>query len=212
MSSDVPIDHEIARIGRRIRSWREHEGLTLQDLARRSGLATSTVQKVETGTMTPSVAVLLKLARGLGRRAAELIHDGSYEVEVLHLPASERQRVGVEGRSCFERLSGDLYDAALESWRVTLEPGASSGREPICYEGEELVVCERGVLTLQVADRDHILGPGDVLHFKATLLHSWRNDGADPVCFTVTGTLPHSFRALLQDRVIAGEPESTRSR
>ena len=65
---DPGIDGELARITARIRRWREQAGLTLQELAKRSGLATSTVQKVETGQMIPSVAVLLKLSHGLGSR------------------------------------------------------------------------------------------------------------------------------------------------
>ena len=61
------IEGELAAISGRVRRWREEKGLTLQQLAERSDLAPSTVQKVETGQMIPSVAVLLKLARGLGR-------------------------------------------------------------------------------------------------------------------------------------------------
>ena len=65
------VDAELARISQRIRRWREEAGLTLQDLARRSELATSTIQKVETAQMVPSIAVMLKIARGLGRPFVE---------------------------------------------------------------------------------------------------------------------------------------------
>ena len=124
---DLTIDSEIARISERIRRWREEAGLTLSELAKRSGLATSTVQKVETGQMTPSVAVLLKVSHGLGRRPTELIHEGDYDLEVIHVLADEHDRTVAEKSMTIERLSGDLSDPALEMWRVTLEPGASSG-------------------------------------------------------------------------------------
>ena len=83
---DELIDGELAQISRRIRRWREEKGLTLQQLAERSDLATSTVQKVETGQMIPSVAVLLKVARGLGRQrpaGRHLFEHGAPRVEVL---------------------------------------------------------------------------------------------------------------------------------
>jgi transcriptional regulator with XRE-family HTH domain len=186
-----PIQAELARISRRVREGRKREGLTLQELAERCGLATSTIQKVETEQMIPSVAVLLKLARGLRRRDL---------VEVIHVRADERQPVGVPDQMTAERLSGELYGSALETWRITLQPGISSGGS-IRYEGEELVVCEQGSVTFQVADEEYELHAGDTLHLRASIPHSWRNEGAEPVRFMVTGTLPAAFRAVMQGRL-----------
>lgn len=197
------VDAELARISQRIREAREADGLTLQELARRSGVATSTIHKVESEQMIPSVAVILKIARGLGRRAAELVHDGSDELEVVHLRARERHPIGAPDRLLVERLSGDLSEPALETWRVTLYPGVSSGRDAIQYEGEELIVCERGTLAVRIGDREFCLRSGDTLHFKATIPHFWRNDADAPARFTVTGTLPRKFRAAMRGRVPA---------
>ena len=198
---DPSIDGEIARISARIRRWREEAGLTLQELAKRSGLATSTVQKVETGQMTPSVAVLLKVSHGLGRRPTELIREGDSDLEVAHTRAGDRDRTGHEKSMMVERLSGDLSEPALEMWRIQLEPGASSGGAPIHYAGEEIAVCEKGRVSFTIGCEDHVLEAGDSLHFKAHLPHSFRNATSRPACFTVTGTLPARFRAMIQSRV-----------
>jgi len=192
------IESDLARISRRIREWRKQKGLTLQELAERSGLATSTIQKIEAGQMIPSVAVLLKVARGLGRRPAELVHDGANEPDAILVRSGARHPVGVRGQMWVERLSGDLSGSALESWRVTLHPGVSSGRGTIQYDGEELVVCEAGSVTFRVGEDEHVLGPGDSLHFRASIPHRWRNDGAEVTRFTVTGTVPPSVRAAVQ--------------
>lgn len=206
MSDEVSEDlgRELGQISARVRRWREAAGLTLQELARRSGVATSTIQKVETGQMVPSVAVLLKVARGLGRRPSELIHDGSDEVEVVLLRAAERHPVGVKGKLVVERLTGELADPRLETWRVTLHPGQSSGESSIQFEGEELVVCEEGQVVFRVGGEDHRLGPGDVLHFKARHPHSFRNESRRVARFTVTGTLPVRFREAMQSRIASG--------
>jgi transcriptional regulator with XRE-family HTH domain len=192
------IESDLARISRRIREWRKQKGLTLQELAERSHLATSTIQKIEAGQMIPSVAVLLKVARGLGRRPAELVHDGANEPDAILMRADARHPVGVRGRMWVERLSGDLSGSALESWRVTLHPGVSSGRGAIQYDGEELVVCEAGSVVFRVGEDEHVLGPGDSLHFRASIAHGWRNDGTAVARFTVTGTVPPSVRAAVQ--------------
>lgn len=197
------IEGELARINQRVRQWREEQGLTLQQLAERSDLAPSTVQKVETGQMIPSVAVLLKLARGLGRRVAELVHDADPERDLVHLRADQRAPLGVPDKMMVERLSADLAEPALEMWRVTLHPGVSSGRAPIQYEGEELALCERGQVAFRVGDEETILRTGDSLHFKATLPHSWHNPGRSPARFLIVGTLPQQLRRAIQRRVAA---------
>ena len=198
--SNPSIDVEIARISARIRRWREDASLTLQDLASRSGLATSTVQKVETGQMIPSVAVLLKLAHGLGRRPTELIREGDSDLEVAVVHEADRDRIGHEKTMLVERLSGDLSQPSLEMWRIHLQPGASGGA-PIHYEGEEIVVCESGQVTFTIGDDEYVLEPGDTLHFKAHLPHSWRNRGRSKTRFTVTGTLPTKFREMIRSQV-----------
>ena len=196
------VDEEIEIIARRIRGWREEDRLTLQELAERSGVATSTIQKIETGQMIPSVAVMLKVARGLDRRPADLIREGSDDVEAVLLRARERHPVGVEGKLVVERLCGDLPDPALETWRVTLHPGHSSGPE-MHYGGESIVICEAGELSVRLDEAEHVLRPGDTLHFKAHLPHGWRNDGGKPARFVITGTLPAAFRAAMHDRLVA---------
>ena len=191
------IESDLARISQRIREWRKQKGMTLQDLAERSGLATSTIQKIETEQMITSVAVLLKVARGLGRRPAELVHDGAHEPDAILLRADARHPVGVRGQMLVEQLSGELSGSELETWRVTLYPDVSSGRGTIRYDGEELVVCESGRVTFTVGEVEYVLGPGDSLHFRASIPHRWRNDGTEVARFTVTGTLPPSVRTAV---------------
>lgn len=58
-----------------VRACRARDGLTLQQLSTRCGVAASTIHKIETQQMVPTVSVLLKLARGLGRRPQDLIRD-----------------------------------------------------------------------------------------------------------------------------------------
>ncbi len=199
-----PVDRELERIAQRVRRWREESGLTLQELGRRSGVATSTIQKVETLQMIPTVAVLLKIARGLGRRMSDFIGEGHDPLEIVHLRASDRHRIGMRKQLLFERLSGDLFDSELEMWRVDLQPGLGSGRGTMEYDGEELLLCEEGIVTAVVGEEEYRLEPGDTLHFKANVPHAWRNDGPEPARLIVIGTLPAALRSALHDRMKEG--------
>jgi transcriptional regulator with XRE-family HTH domain len=204
-----PVDEELGRISQRIRSRREHEGLTLQELGRRSGVATSTIQKVETAQMIPSVAVLMKIARGLRCRMTELVgEETEEEAAIVHLPKKARHAFGKPDAMMVERLTGDLADLELETWRVTIHPGCSSGEERMHYRGEQLVICEEGTVTIAVGDREIRLAAGDSLHFKATAPHAWRNDGRKPTRFLVSGTLPAQLRAAMQARAFEESPRA----
>ncbi len=195
------IDDEVAKISDRIRRWREEKGTTQQELATRSGLAISTVHKVETGQMIPSISVLLKLAHGLGRRPTEIVADAEYAESVSLMRAADRERIGLEERITVERLSGEIVDPVFEVWRVTLQPGMSSGRRPIRNDGEALIVCEKGSLAVMIGDDEHILRSGDAIHFKANIPHSWRNKSRSVARFTITGTLPKEMLSFLHKRV-----------
>jgi transcriptional regulator with XRE-family HTH domain len=206
--SAEPVESEIARIARRIRSWREEARFTLQELATRSGVATSTIQKVETLQMVPTVAVLLKIARGLGRSPGDFVSTRPPAESVVHLRAAERRAVGSRRGVMAERLSGDLLDAEVELWRVTVQPGSGSGSGTLAYRGEELALCEEGEIAFRVGDEEHRLRPGDVLHFKAAAPHAWRNPGRAPARFLILGTVPAELRRSLEARA----PEERRRR
>ncbi len=199
-------DDEIGKISDRIRQWREEQGITQQELATRSGLAISTVHKVETNQMVPSISVLLKLAHGLGRRPAEMVAEAEHEEAVAVMRGAERESIGRKGKIVVERLSGEIFDPILEMWRVTLHPGASSGRGPIRNDGEALIVCEKGSLAVKIGDDEHILRSGDAIHFKANIPHSWRNKSRSAARFTITGTLPKEMLSFLHRRVAQAAP------
>src|SRR6185503_11055118 len=84
--------HERYALASRLHACREEEGLTLLELAERSGVAPSTIQKVEKGKMMPTISILMKIVRGLRRPLSHFIGDEA-PAEVAHVPAARRQVV-----------------------------------------------------------------------------------------------------------------------
>jgi transcriptional regulator with XRE-family HTH domain len=50
----------------RLRYWRERRGHSMRQLGARAGVQSSTVHRIETGRISPTVAMLGKLAKALG--------------------------------------------------------------------------------------------------------------------------------------------------
>src|SRR2546425_432989 len=63
----------ILRVGGRIRTLRESRGLSLRDLAARSGVSAPMLSQVERGDTSPTLAVATKIAAGLELSLSQLL-------------------------------------------------------------------------------------------------------------------------------------------
>jgi transcriptional regulator with XRE-family HTH domain len=161
----------------RVRSAREEESWTLQDLAKRSGVAVSTIQKIETGQMVPTLSVLSKVAKGLRRRVSFLIGEDTADVEISYRPARDRLSVEARNQVRIESLAGELRDPEFDAYEFFIPPGRDSGPDMVTHRGDELVVCLQGRIELEVGDRVFDLRVGDSVHYKSIAPHRWRNVG-----------------------------------
>src|SRR5512143_3029553 len=95
-------------VGVRIRALREAEGLSLRDLAERSGVSAPMLSQVERGETSPTLAVAARIAAGLELRLSQLLRlDEAGSVTIVR--AAER-RGGGSARSghTFEILTPPL--------------------------------------------------------------------------------------------------------
>src|SRR5262245_2187878 len=65
-------DQTIARVGARIRALRSRQGLTLKDVADRTGVSVSMLSMLERGVATASVGTLVSVAYALGTHMHDL--------------------------------------------------------------------------------------------------------------------------------------------
>lgn len=55
----------------RVREWRQRRGLSLRDLAKQAGVSFTTVYRIEAGAISPTVAMLERLASALDVRVVD---------------------------------------------------------------------------------------------------------------------------------------------
>ncbi len=86
--------HPVQQAGRRVRALREARGLSLRDLADRSGVSAPMLSQVERGDTSPTLAIAGKIAAGLGLSLSQLLRlDEGHHVVLAHptSPASAPQ-------------------------------------------------------------------------------------------------------------------------
>lgn len=86
-------------LARGLRALREAQGWTLTAVAERAGLTRQTVRRVERGTQTPSMEVMIRLSRALGGELWQRLRS----VFVLVARAAVRARVNGRMRPVTER-------------------------------------------------------------------------------------------------------------
>ena len=172
-------------VGPRIHALREAMGLSLRDLAERSGVSAPMLSQVERGETSPTLAVATKIASGLELTLSQLLRlDEGEHVAVSR--AGERRRYERGGHR-FEELTPPLPGQRADVSLHTLKPGATTGGpgDPPMHEpgSRETAVVLEGGLALFVEGARHDLSSGDSVTFDADLPHHFENEGEEPTRF-----------------------------
>jgi transcriptional regulator with XRE-family HTH domain len=169
-------------IGARIRHARLRSGLTLKQVAERTGCSESFISKVEHDRVRPSIATLHRLVRVLDLNVAALFGDEDAALDpVVIVRPDERPmiRAGAprsgEGVTLLRLIPGSST-RLLEANVHVVEPGGSSDGM-IRHEGEEIGYVIEGTLELHVEDRTYLLDANSSFFFPSDLPHGYRNPG-----------------------------------
>src|SRR3954452_16556307 len=116
----------MVEVGNRIRALREGMGLSLRDLAERSGVSAPMLSQVERGETSPTLSVAAKIASGLELSLSQLLRlDEGGSVTVV--PAGGRLRGGGARGPSYEVAPPGLPGQRAEVSLQVLTPGSSTG-------------------------------------------------------------------------------------
>ncbi len=171
-----------AALGARVRALREGMGLSLRDLAERSGVSAPMLSQVERGETSPTISAATKIAAGLELTLSQLLRlDEGEHATVVRRGRGRRRR---RGGHAVEELTPPLPGQRADVSRHRLEPGAATGRvgDPPIHEpgSRETAVVITGEATLLIGGERHDLRAGDSVTFDADLTHHFSNDGDEP--------------------------------
>jgi len=180
----------VQQAGRRVRALREARGLSLRDLAERSGVSAPMLSQVERGDTSPTLAVAGKIATGLGLSLSQLLRlDEGKHVVVAR--AKDRRPIRRNGHR-IERITPDLPGERASVTVHSLKGGArtgGTGDAPLHAAGSrETVLVASGPLIVLVDGERYDLSPGDAITFDADLPHHFENPGSAETMFTAVVT------------------------
>ncbi len=189
----------LADMASQVREARCADGLTLQQLATRSGVAASTIHKVESQQMVPTVSVLLKIAKGLGCRPEQLIRDGDEDEtrgEDVGRSVS-RRNPGVARKADGDRaLEGPNLPThrELQVWRLALSMGQPLPDLAIEPGQRVILLVDSGAVDLDGGTQRVALSEGDCVEVDSSRLRS-TVAGDVPARLTLIGSAPTAQKA-----------------
>jgi transcriptional regulator with XRE-family HTH domain len=200
--SDSGLDPIAVSLGNDIRGLRKTNGLTLSDLARKTGRSIGFLSQVERGLKKPSVGTLQSIgdALGIGIGWFFQVEPGDeHEERDVVVRRRQRRRITYTPLHSTDYLGMEDYllspDLNREHGLVLTEyeSGASSGDDLNGHEGEESGYVVSGVLLLDHPDRTYRLEAGDSFHFRSDIPHRFRNPGPEKTV-TVMALVPMALR------------------
>jgi transcriptional regulator with XRE-family HTH domain len=153
-----------------LRRERRRTGLSLTEVARRAGIAKSTLSQLESGTGNPSLETLWAICVALDVPFSRLVDPPRPLTQVIRadegptIAAAEADYRATLLASCPPGTRHDVY-------RIEAEPGEARASEPHMPGVVEHVVLSTGRALVGVADEPVELGPGDYIRYVADLAH-----------------------------------------
>lgn len=186
-------------IAQSLRDLRKASKMTLIDLAARSGLAPSTLSKIEKGQMSPTYDTILSLAEGLNVDISELV-TGGRGVSVNGRKAVTRKGQGLVHQTeqyDYEMLCNDIANRQFVPLLAEIKARSlHSFDRLLSHPGEEFIFILRGTIELHTEFyAPTVLGAGDCCYFDSTMGHALINTGTD--CASVLWICSRVFAPLV---------------
>ena len=163
-------------IGRELRAFRRQSGLTIADLAQRTGLSIGMLSKIENGNTSPSLSTLQTLAHVMSVPLTAFFRRFEDVHMAVHTKAGqgmETERRGTRAGHQYNllgHLGANTSGVVVEPYLITLSSD-SDVFPTFQHEGIEMLYMLEGEVDYRHGKLVYALKPGDTLFFDADAPH-----------------------------------------
>lgn len=173
------------RLAASLRDARRARGLSLDAVAKLSGVSRSMVSQIERGESSPTVATLWNLTQALQVDFAGLL-EGRVTPGIAVVRAEAAPVIAGHGVGCRIRiLSAPEAAGKHEVYDMAFDAGGALVSDPHSPGCREHLTVISGQVRVESGDEVERLGPGDTGHYPADRPHAIRAEGAARVFLIV---------------------------
>lgn len=164
-------------VGENLRRLRVASGLSLQALARSSGVSRAMLGQIELDKSTPTITVIWKISQALGVPFSALISDGNAPRVRVMRAAGARLLKSADGGFTSRALLPADGPRNVEFYELTLAPCSHEAAAAHAPGTTENLVVTSGRMELELGGERYELAARDALSFVADVPHVYRNPG-----------------------------------
>lgn len=170
--ADTP-DLTLAQLPSRLKEARRAQALSLDAVAKLSGVSRSMVSQIERGESSPTIATLWNLTRALGVDFAGLLDLGEASARIETLRAADVPTIEKRGSGVRIRILSPPEEAGKhEVYEVVFSLGGSLQSDPHRRGAREHLSVIDGVLDVASGENTTRLQAGDTARYFADVPHS----------------------------------------
>jgi transcriptional regulator with XRE-family HTH domain len=186
---DIKSELKELMLGLKIRKLRQERRLTLQELADLIGLSKPLLSQIENDQVTPPLATLLKIAKGLKVGIHFFFEDESDRRKlvlmrgdqgVASLASRRRPKSDAPQGYRYRSLAPGIRHKQMEPFLVEFELTEWDDRFFYSHEGEEFLYIVAGELEFHFGKEIMRLQPGDSIFYDSSEPHGYVTVGVQP--------------------------------
>lgn len=168
-------------IAENLKRLRIKRGLSLERLAKLSGVSKAMLGQIELGQSTPTVKTVWKTAVALGVPFAALIEQRDAHVRAVLRQSESKELTSHDGAFRSRALFPVGQPRSVEFYRLRFAVGAEERADAHAPGTRENLVVHAGKLEIAAGSMREVLGAGDAMTFDADRAHRYRNLGEEEV-------------------------------
>ncbi len=164
---------EETELGKRIQQFRINKGLTLQELAEKTGYTKGYLSKIENTEKAPPVSTLINITKALNISMSEIFGEVKENSSICLVKKRERRIIARDGSVfgyAYETLAHKFYNKKMEPYFLTI-PLAPSENALFQHKGEEMLFVLEGTMKFYHGEKEFIVEEGDCIYFDGSVPH-----------------------------------------
>lgn len=165
-----------AVISMNLKRIREEKKLSLDKVAKMTGVSKSMLGQIERGESNPTITTVWKIANGLKVSFTSLLNQSQSDTVIV---TKEDVEPLIEDNGKYKLYPFFPYEDGrrFEIYKVEIEKGGYLSAEPHGQETYEFITVFDGEITIRIGDEEYTVKKGDSIRFRADKPHAYHNSG-----------------------------------
>ena len=178
------MDEKIKQIASRIKELRLITGLSVKEMAERTGLSESEYEQCEAGNRNLSIAFLYHCTLSFGVDMGDILEGKSPKLRSYALTRKgDGQRIEEAHNMVGFNLAADFRNRIALPLYMELNYREDAEIELVTHEGQECDIVISGQMQIKIGPHTETLGPGDCIYYDSGTPHGMRAVGGKDCSF-----------------------------